>query len=176
MSKNYGYIKLYRDIQGHYLWNEKPFDRGRAFIDLVLLANHSDKKIMINGNLKTIRRGQLFTSRKKLADRWGWSTKKVDGFIKLLKTDKMVTAEGTAEGTTLTVENYEVYQSDGDSMGIYKGNNKGNTQGVSRGHTNNKDKKDNKSLDIHKRISKDGSGEEKAVSMYREILNAWDEE
>ena len=173
MSKNYGYVKLYRDIQGHYLWLEKPFDRGRAFLDLLLLANHSDKKVLINGNLKIIKRGQLFTSRKKLADRWGWSTKKVDGFIKLLKTDKMVTAEGTAEGTTLTVENYEVYQSDGDSMGIYKGNNTGNTQGVSRGHTNNKEKNYKKSKDTHKRVSLDGEKETEA-SQYADRNDAWD--
>lgn len=149
MSKRYGFIKIYRDIQDHYLWSEKPFDRGRAFIDLLLLANHSDKKMMVNGSLKTIKRGQLFTSRKKLADRWGWSTKKVDGFIKMLKTDKMVTAEGTSEGTTLTVENYSFYQSEGDTPGIYQGNSRGNTQrdsgGNSRGNTN-KNEKNNKKV------------------------------
>ena len=149
MSKKYGFIKIYRDIQDHYLWSEKPFDRGRAFIDLLILANHSDKKIMINGSLKTIKRGQLFTSRKKHAERWGWSTKKVDGFIKLLKTDKMVTAEGTAEGTTLTVENYSFYQSEGDTLGTHQGNSRGNTQsdngGNSRGNTN-KNEKNNKKV------------------------------
>lgn len=149
MSKKYGFIKIYRDIQDHYLWSEKPFDRGRAFIDLLILANHSDKKIMINGSLKTIKRGQLFTSRKKLAERWGWSTKKVDGFIKLLETDKMVTAEGTAEGTTLTVENYSFYQSEGDTLGTHQGNSRGNTQsdngGNSRGNTN-KNEKNNKKV------------------------------
>ena len=99
MSKNYGYIKLYRDIQGHYLWNEKPFDRARAFVDLVMLANHSDKKVLINGNLKEIKRGQIFTSRKKLADRWGWDVKKVDRFLRLLKGDETLTTDGTADGT-----------------------------------------------------------------------------
>lgn len=148
MSKNYGYVKLYRDIQGHYLWLEKPFDRGRAFLDLLLLANHSDKKVLINGNLKIIKRGQLFTSRKTLADRWGWDVKKVDRFLKVLKDDNMVTAKGTADGTTLTIENYGVYQSDEDTTEGHQRPNqrdsKEDTTEDSGRDTNNKDNKENK--------------------------------
>lgn len=148
MSKNYGYIKVFRDIQEHYLWQEKPFDKARAWLDLVMLANHTDKKLMVNGKLKVIKRGQIFTSRKKLAEKWGWSTKKVDGFINLLKTDKMVTTEGTAEGTTLTVENYGLYQSEGDTVGVHQKDSRGDTRGDSgrdsRGDTNKKDNKEKK--------------------------------
>ncbi|MEE1137547.1 MAG: hypothetical protein U0M02_03615 [Acutalibacteraceae bacterium] len=147
MSKNYGYIKLYRDIQGHYLWNEKPFDRARAFVDLVMLANHSDKKVLINGNLKEIKRGQIFTSRKKLADRWGWDIKKVDRFLRLLKGDETVTTDGTADGTTLTIENYSIYQGDEDtSMGHQcptQRDSRKDSRRDSRRDTNNNDNNDN---------------------------------
>ena len=147
MGKDYGYIKLYRDIQGHFLWSEKPFDRGRAFIDLILLANHSDKKVMINGSLKTISRGQLFTSRKILAERWGWGVKKVDSFLSMLKEDNTVTTEGTTEGTTITVENYGFYQSDGNTQREHQediGRDSGRDSGRDTNNKDNNDKKDKK--------------------------------
>ena len=44
MNENQGYIKLYRSIFNHWLWQDKPFSRGQAFVDLILLANYKDKK------------------------------------------------------------------------------------------------------------------------------------
>lgn len=39
-----GWQKVYRDITKHWLWEDKPFSRGQAFIDLLLMVNHQDKK------------------------------------------------------------------------------------------------------------------------------------
>ena len=108
-----GWIKLYRQIQDNVLWQEKPFDKRSAWIDLLLLANHADKKILIDNQIVTIARGQYHTSIMKLADRWGWNRKTVSSFLNLLESDEMLDQERTTRGTTLTIVNYGFFQSDG---------------------------------------------------------------
>ena len=34
-----GYIKLHRSLMDNPLWTEKPFSRGQAWVDLLMLAN-----------------------------------------------------------------------------------------------------------------------------------------
>lgn len=115
-----GWIKLYRKTQDNFLWTEKPFDKARAWIDLLLMAMHQEKKLIIDGTKTTIARGSFITSRLKLADRWGWSVKKVDSYFKLLENEKMVVTKGTTKGTTVTIVKYEEYQVMGTTEDIAK--------------------------------------------------------
>ena len=114
MAANKGWICLYRDIQDSWVWDDKPFSDGQAWIDLLLTANHEDKKIKFNGKPRVIKRGQMVTSIAKLAERWGWSAGKVRRFLNILENDQMLTLEcnrgGTTNGTTLTLINYEKFQ------------------------------------------------------------------
>ena len=105
-----GWIKLHRKINECWIWDEKPFDRGRAWIDLLLLANHSDKKILFNGNVVMVKKGQYLTSIRKLSERWGWSYDKVSRFLKILVSEDMLQKESDSSRTLLTIVNYEVYQ------------------------------------------------------------------
>ena len=106
-----GWIKTYRKIQDCWIWLEKePFDKRSAWIDLLLTANHADKKILFNGDLITVNRGQILTSIRKLADKWKWSYDKVLRFLKLIESDGMIKKESDNFRTLLTIENYEVYQ------------------------------------------------------------------
>jgi hypothetical protein len=105
-----GWIKLHRRIQDCWIWDEKPFDKPRAWIDILLLANHADKKIMFNGNVICIKRGQYLTSIRKLSERWGWSYDKVSRFLNALVLEDMLRKESDSSRTLLTVINYEVYQ------------------------------------------------------------------
>jgi hypothetical protein len=65
-----GYIKLWRCIQDNNLWTDEPFDKARAWIDLVMLANYKDATIQRRGikgvkleldivNLQTVGSGVL---------------------------------------------------------------------------------------------------------------------
>ena len=110
VAEKEGWIKLHRKIQDCYLWSDKPYDKARAWIDLLLCAMHHDKKLLIDGNVVVISRGSFLTTRGKLAEKWGWSLKKVDKYLKLLENEKMVTTKRTPKGTTLTIVNYEEYQ------------------------------------------------------------------
>lgn len=171
MQKNTGYIKLYRSIQGNFLWDKKPFDKPRAFIDLLLLANHTDNTIVINGKTTVIKRGQYHTSRKKLADRWGWDVKTVDRFLGILKNAEMVTYMGDPFGITLTIENYSLYQGDGDSQkDSYRPTQRDNSR-----HTNNKLKNENNPLDNSLKLSNGNKKKEKVPSKYADWNDAWDE-
>lgn len=144
-----GWIKLHRDIQEHWLWEDEPFSRGQAFIDLLMEVNHEDKKVLFNGELIEIKRGSKITSLRQLSERWKWSTKKVKKFLEQLEKDEMITFKSDTKKTLITIENYSVYQDRGNSEETdkkYLGNieenqkkNKGNSEENQR-KTNKNDK------------------------------------
>lgn len=106
-----GWISLHRQVQKHWLWEDKPFSKGQAWIDILMLVNHEDKKTLMDGKLIEVKRGEHITSEPKLAERWGWSRTKVRNFLKMLSQDGMI--ENNKEGrkrTRLKVLRYSVYQ------------------------------------------------------------------
>lgn len=106
-----GWIKLHRQIEEHWLWEDKEsFDKRSAWIDLLLIANHTEKKVLFRGELIIIKRGQILTSIRGLAEKWRWSVNKVYRFIKLLESDSMLKKESDKDRTLLTLVNYSVYQ------------------------------------------------------------------
>lgn len=106
-----GYIKLHRKLQDCWIWKMKePFDKRSAWIDLLLEVNHTDTKLMFNGQLVEIKRGQTMTSIRKLAEKWSWSYDKTTRFLKLLESDGMIKKDSDNFRTLITIENYEVYQ------------------------------------------------------------------
>lgn len=106
------YLKFYRSMLSHPLWLAEPFTKGQAFWDLVARANHADAELLYGNTIVSVKRGQLFTSEVKLAERWQWSRNKVRRYLKLLESMKMSTASSTGNGTLITIENYSVYQGD----------------------------------------------------------------
>lgn len=108
-----GWIKIHRDILYHEIWSDKPFSKGQAWIDLILLANHSDNKCMVGNKVEEIKRGSFITSELKLMDRWGWGRKKVQLFLKFLESESMIVRSTNNKRTAITIVNYEVYQYQG---------------------------------------------------------------
>lgn len=108
MNKSSGWIKLHRQIRENWIWEDA--EMLKAWLDLLLMVNHQDKKIKFNGEIITIKRGEKLTSIMKLSDRWGWSRKRVMRFLDLLESDEMVTTKRTTNGTTIKVHNYAEYQ------------------------------------------------------------------
>ena len=104
-----GWIPVNRQIQEHWLWKDKPFSKGHAWIDLIMLANYEDKKMPYKGEIITCERGTVNLSITLLANRWGWSRHKARDFLKLLEADGMVTVNATTNRTTITIENYALY-------------------------------------------------------------------
>ena len=106
-----GWIKLHRQIQECFLWRIKePFDKRSAWIDLLLLMEHQNKNLMIDGKIETIKRGSYMLSMEKLCDRWMWSRNKVKRYLDVLEREHMIVTRRTNKGTLVSVVNYCVYQ------------------------------------------------------------------
>lgn len=110
-----GWIKLHRKIMDCLLWDDEPANKRSAWVDLLLLANHEEKKVMFNGQLITIRAGQRITSIRKLAQMWNWSKNRTERFLSLLESEGMIIKQSDHNRTLLTIVNYEVYQGQWDS-------------------------------------------------------------
>lgn len=105
-----GWIKLHRQIFDCWVWNDKPFSKGQAWVDLLLLANHQKEKIPFKNEIIAAERGTVYRSMLWLADRWGWSREKTRRFLSQLQSDGMVLVNATTHMTTITLVNYEIYQ------------------------------------------------------------------
>lgn len=112
-----GWIALHRSLLDHWLWKDKPFSNGQAWIDLILLANHKDVKEYANGSLKLFKKGTVNRSIESISHRWGWNRKKTRKFLNALEADGMVTVNVTTHGTTITLINYDIYQTVGKTNG-----------------------------------------------------------
>lgn len=142
-----GWIAIHRKIQECDLWNDKPFARGQAWLDLLLLANHDDKKIFFNGRSITVERGQRITSIKSLGERWAWSRHKVSDFLNYLESEQMITQERDNRKTLITIVNYSIYQDIKSEKGHHE-----DTTRTSQGHhkdTNNNDNNYNNENNIN---------------------------
>jgi len=111
-----GWIRLHRKVREHQFWQEpRRFSNAEAWIDLLLSASHEDHEIVIGTQIMAVKRGQVLTSQRKLAQRWGWDRETVSRYLKLcLKLDqisRIQTSRGTSHGYTLiTIRNYSKYQ------------------------------------------------------------------
>ena len=137
-----GFVKIDRGIMDHWTWEDRPFSKGQAWIDLILLANYKDVKRIQGGKVVTLKRGTVNRSIVSLANRWGWSRKKTILFLNALNADGMLSKNSTRKGTTLTIENYEKYQKQGQQREQQKSN-RGTTEEQLR-NINKKEKKDKK--------------------------------
>ena len=108
-----GWIKLYRSIRTHWLWENGNERYAKWWLDILLMVNHEPKKMLDKtGKLVTISKGESVTSERKLAERWGADRRTVHKFLDLLQEDNMITVKRVVNlYTTLKVNNYAVYQS-----------------------------------------------------------------
>lgn len=99
-----GYIKLYRSITDWEWYSD--INTRSVFIHLLLTANYEDKKW--RGTI--IKRGQVLTSYRKLANEIGISERCIRTSLNRLKSTHEVTQSSTSKFTVITVNNYDKYQ------------------------------------------------------------------
>ena len=180
MGKKIGWIPLQRSIQECSLWESPdPFDIRSAWIDLLLMANHEDKRIIFDGKGKTVKAGQRITSLYNLANRWHWSRGRVRRYLTLLEEEGMITRESNSRSTTITIVNYRVYNdlrpTDDTTHGTTDGTTHRPTDGTQTTMITmiNNDNNDNKKK---KRLSRQTFGEYKHVRLTEEEFNRLCEE
>lgn len=132
-----GWVKIHRDLLDNELWSDKPFTKGQAWVDLLLLANHRDKNALLGNCTELVERGSLITSELKLMERWGWGRKKVKLFLNFLESQKMIERNANNKRTAITIVNYGFYQ-DCDLPKEQQKNSRGTAQEQQR-NTNKKE-------------------------------------
>jgi len=136
-TPNNGWIKLHRKILDNPMYFSEPFTRMQAWIDLLLLANHSGQYFYIRGNRIDVKRGEVAHSMESLAQRWKWSRGKVLRYISQLENSQMIVQQKSHVITKLSITNYNTYQSDGTTDSTTDGQ-----QTVQQTDTNKNDKND----------------------------------
>ena len=153
---SWGYIKLHRQLRKCWVWDDdEPFDKRSAWIDLLLMVNHADKKILFEGEVITVKKGQVVTSILKLSERWKWNRKKTKRFLTLLENDEMVTTECTTHGTTVTIVNWDKYQLEGTTNAPTNGTTEGqprDNHGTTEGQPRDINKNDKEIIKNEKNV------------------------
>jgi hypothetical protein len=139
-----GWVSVSRKLTEHWLWEDRPFTRGQAWIDLILLVNHEDNEFLHGNQITIVKRGSRITSIKKLADRWGWSRKKVFDFLNVLEKEQMLVKNSNTKETLVTIVKYEDYQNSRNTKETQK-KHRGNTTETPKS-TNNNENNDNNIL------------------------------
>ena len=125
------------------MWQDKPFSKGQAWTDILLLANHEDDKAYFRDSVYDVKRGQHITSELKLAESWGWSRNKVRKFLDDLKKEQMIELKKDKRKTTITVVNYDSYQNNKTTKGTTESTTYETTESQQK-DINNKDNNVNK--------------------------------
>lgn len=99
-----GWIKVHRKLLT-WEWHDSP-ETAHLFVTLLLLANHEDEK----WHGQTIHRGQIVTSRDKLAEQTGLSVQEVRTCLDRLKQTGEISKNSTNKFTVVTISNYDRYQ------------------------------------------------------------------
>ena len=92
-----GWITVDRQLFDHWIWAEKPFSRGQAWIDLIGLANFKDEKTPYRNQIISCKRGTVYRSISYLSRRWGWSRDKTRNFQDQATTNKATNRQRTSQ-------------------------------------------------------------------------------
>ena len=178
-----GWIKLQRTIEDNWVYNQKPFDKCHAWIDLLLLAEHKTHKKMWRGSMTDFKRGDVCMSIERLAERWGWSRKKVRHFLEQLEGDEMVHLNAHQTRTTITLVNYGFYQGKGTSDGTPKRTPKDTSDGTvkrtSKGTSEDTYLKNDKNVKEYKEIKEENPAsqseneDDDMVMWHGQLVSRW---
>lgn len=105
-----GWVKMHRKLQSNPIWLSEPFTRGQAWVDLILLANHSKGFLRARGVRVDVERGQVGMSHVKLSERWTWSRGKVKRFLNELEMDQQIVQQNNNITCLISIVNYNEYQ------------------------------------------------------------------
>lgn len=105
-----GVFAVARNIFEHELFDDEPFTQREAWLWLIREAAWKERRVRVGKKLCAVKRGQLATSMRFMADKWQWSEAKVRRFLKKLKSDAMVEVVSDALATQITICNYDEYQ------------------------------------------------------------------
>lgn len=105
-----GWLKWHRSIEDH--WIAKDIIAYRLFGYILAKANFRDSKTIFEGHIHIVRRGQLITSLRRLAEDLGIDRNAIQRRLKCLAEDSTIETQVRHRGTIITICNYDIYQGD----------------------------------------------------------------
>lgn len=106
---NDGYVKLYRKtLDNPIITNDN--DYFRVWIQLLLMANHSSRKVLFGNETVDLKPGELVTGREELARKCNISSSKVERILKRLKIEHQIEQQTCSKGRLISIQNWKVYQ------------------------------------------------------------------
>jgi predicted RNA-binding Zn-ribbon protein involved in translation (DUF1610 family) len=115
VNKDKGFIVLHRKLSDHWLWSDRPFTKGQAWIDILWECNHTERPVLIKSTVIICKIGECLNSLDTWSKRWGWSKSKVRRFLELLKKENMIELKPTQQTTHISIVNYGTYQTQRNS-------------------------------------------------------------
>ena len=152
-----GFIKLHRQLLEHPIWQKSTPEQKVILITLICMANHEPNRWEWNGEIFTVKRGQMVTSLESIKSACGKGISTQNIRTALVRFEKLgfLTNESTKSGRLITIEKYSKWQ-DVDSE-TNKGANKDLTKTSQRPNKdltpnkNDKNDKNDKKIDIYSR-------------------------
>lgn len=142
-----GWVSLHRQIREHWLWDDKPFSKGQAWVDMILRANHTEARVLIESEIIHVPEGAFFSSETSLAEEWGWSRKKVHSFVEVLMKDGMLSTKKHRKGAVFFLTNYSNFSYKGTAEAPQR-NGTSTAQAPQRNTNNNDNNNNNENKEI----------------------------
>ena len=105
-----GWIKVHRALMDH--WCATEPEALAVWVRLLCEANFESKKIMINGCLVDVQRGQLVFGLDAFSKKSGVSVSKLRRIISMLEGDGMISRQKTSKYSLISIACYDKYQED----------------------------------------------------------------
>ena len=106
-----GWIRLDRAIQDNFLWQEP--EALKLWIYLLMAASLTDKATAFNGQMLTIKRGQLVFGLNAASARLNISIRRLRKYLNWFETDDMIDKQVTNKFSIISITNYAQYQDTG---------------------------------------------------------------
>lgn len=101
---------MHRRIFSHYIFGDERFSKREAWVWLLCAASHHPNKMVHKNEIISVKRGQVPTSYRKLAEKWGWSANTVSACLRLWKNDGMIDTNTDTGFLIITICKYDEYQ------------------------------------------------------------------
>ena len=121
------FIPINRKLFNHPFWNEKRvYSKFEAWIDLLQMARYDDSegKVITQGKIVIYSRTEIPASTRFLATRWKWGKSKIDNYLKLLKSEKMISIRLYNGQSIIKIINYDLYNKSIQNQGSNWGSSK----------------------------------------------------
>lgn len=105
-----GFYLMHRGWRDNPVFKDEPCSEREAWLWMIEEAAYQDRRKRVGSTIVTVRRGQIATSTRFVADAWGWTHSKARRFLERLENEGMIGTATDTGVTVITLCNYERFQ------------------------------------------------------------------